>query len=130
MEVTNNTDEVITIKVIVAEVISQDENGQFVTGTATWAATQVTKTVLISGVAFTCTYSNFGEIAAVSTEPLALENGIAACNTAPRFTVGNNKSGVDGSNFRYRVKTKPLGWFGTEINPSDRFVKSVTFFTQ
>ncbi len=130
MEVTNNTDETITVKALVAEVTAQDETGQFVTGTATWAATQVSKTVLIAGEDFSCTYTNFGEIAPLATEALVLDNGVAQCLTAPRFTVGSNESGVNGSNFRYRVKVKPLGWFGTDTNPSDRFEKSVTFFTQ
>ncbi|NJL26080.1 MAG: hypothetical protein HC902_13550 [Calothrix sp. SM1_5_4] len=38
--------------------------------------------------------------------------------------------GVNGKNFRYRIKAKPLGWFGTETEQLDRFDRSITFFTQ
>lgn len=129
MEVSNNTDETVTIQVLEADVSAQDANGQFVTTTATWSASALTKTVTVAGEDFECEFTDFGEIAPGTTQQLSLTNSEPLCATLPEFIVGSNPKG-DGENYRYRVKVKPVGWFGTYAVPTDRYQKSATFFTQ
>jgi hypothetical protein len=73
-------------------------------------------------------------------KPLQLDGARSACydtnadgTLAPRypsFYVGGNPKGPNGTNFRYRIKLKPLGWFGSLFAPTDRFEKFKYFQTQ
>jgi len=91
-----------------------------------------------SSSAAVCTYTSFGIIPAGGSLTLTpkLFNGTtsADCNSlgAVFYAQSNPKDSSDpnGPPPRYVVTVEPLGWFGDESNPTDRYTKSFQFSTQ
>jgi hypothetical protein len=127
MSMTNNTAEPITIVALELEIFSQSTNGISDSRTVAFTPGQFNFTV---GTNTECKFTTFGTWDPGQTKALTVSNSITACTRGARFAVGGNSSGPGGTNFRYRVKAKPLGWFGTENAATDRFDRSITFFTQ
>lgn len=124
----NGSNQPITIVAITAEVYGQTSAGMTekkeVAFTPSQFNFQLNETTQ-------CKYTSFGTWdAGAAMTGLTLQNGVAACKRTPRFLIGGNTKGVSGSNYRYRVKIRPVGWFGTESDAIDRFDKYVTVFTQ
>lgn len=127
MRMMNGSDQSITIVAITLEVFGQGPTGvmeskevAFVPSDFNFSLSEDTE----------CKYTSFGTWGPTEPKALLLRNAIAACDRTPRFVVGGNPKGVNGRFFRYRVRAKPLGWFGTEDLAEDRFQKVLTFFTQ
>ncbi|HMN69809.1 MAG TPA: hypothetical protein PKC28_14795 [Bdellovibrionales bacterium] len=95
----------------------------------------------------TCEFSHFGTFE-VDTDPdstgqvMTLEGAKSICydvngdgtpetKYTPTFRIPSNPpGGATGDNFRYTVELKPLGWYGDRNTPTDRFEKSLMFYTQ
>lgn len=127
MGMTNNSAEPITIVALELEIFSQGTNGISDSRTVAFTPGEFNFTI---GEEKECKFSTFGTWAAGETKGLSLTTGDSSCARLPIFIVGGNNSGPNKTNFRYRVKAKPLGWFGTESAATDRYDRSVTFFTQ
>jgi hypothetical protein len=127
MAMTNNTTEKITIVALELEVFSQGASGITESRTVAFTPGEFNFT---AGEDIECKFTTFGTWDPGETKALDVSNSLAACVRSARFAVGGNSSGPGGSNFRYRVKAKPLGWFGTEDAATDRYDRSVSFFTQ
>ena len=127
MRLTNGSAEKITVVAVTAEVFAQDSTGQTDVKEVSWTPAEFNFQL---NEDTECKFSSFGTWDAGEGKALSLRNGNSLCSRQPKFLVGDNKKGVSGRNFRYRVRAKPLGWFGTEDQADDRFEKSLTFFTQ
>ncbi len=132
VSITNPTDEELTIVALQVETTTVDENGQSTTTDTTFSPTQYNFQFSEN---IQCKYSSFGTIAANSSANLGLASGgNPECTGIAVFIVGGNSTGPNGNNFRYRVKVKPLGWFGPEglstTASFDRYEKTETFFTR
>lgn len=127
---TNPTDEPITIIGLQMEVSSLDSNGEVVTTTFTSTPAEFNRPY---GDSISCTHYTFGTIPANTTTdtPLSVTlSGVPECTAIPVFTPSGIPSGPSKNNFYYKVKIKPLGWFGTYTTPSDRLEKFKYFTTQ
>ena len=127
MSMTNGTAEKITIVALTADVYTQNSSGQSEKKTVAFTPGEFDYKI---GSSTECKFTSFGTWAAGETKGLLLDNGNADCNARPIFVVSGLNTGPNGTNFRYRVTAKPLGWFGTIDAATDRFDRSVTFFTQ
>jgi hypothetical protein len=132
LSMTNASDEPITIVAIEAEVFAQGSSGQ--TETTTIAFTPGDFNFKI-GEDKECKFTSFGTwdptaTPSTATRGFELENGDGACTRTPLFYIGSNPSGPNGNNFRYRVKLKPQGWFGGLTSATNRFDRSINFYTQ
>lgn len=127
MRINNNTGHEFTIVAVSAEIFAQGSSGQPETKIAAWTPSDFDFSL---DEDTECKFSSFGTWEVGASQVLVLKNGIDACERIPKFMVGDNLTGITGKNYRYRVRVKPLGWFGTELEPEDRFEKVETFFTQ
>ena len=124
---TNNTGDSITLVAMKVEVIAISESGATSTVEKSFAPSMANYST-ISG--FECAYKTFGTWADGETKKLRFDNGSSSCLADDfEFTVDSLPK-QPGSNFRYRVRLTPLGWFGTETEPTDRFTKQLTIYTQ
>ncbi len=127
MNMTNGSTEPITIVALELEVSAPDDTGVISSRPVAFSPGEfdfnLTETI-------NCKYASFGTWQPGQTKAMTLESSSDACKGIPMFIVGSNAKGADGKNFRYRVKVKPAGWFGTFDKATDRFEKSIVFTTQ
>lgn len=140
VKVTNRSDTHLTIVGIELEVMGRSAGNLPLLNTATAAASEFNRTITFGDTS--CSYEFFTfdaippgaenidlTISDPSPEgdgcPVILENIV-------KFYIGGNPNKEDDNvrNYSYKVKFKPLGWFGTETEPADRFEKTVRFNTQ
>lgn len=127
MKMTNSTTESITIVALELEVIGQGSSGQPESKTVSFAPSEYNFSLNENTE---CKYTGFGTWAVGESKAFTLTGASVDCPTVPVFIVGSNTKGASGRNYRYRVRAKPLGWFGTADEATDRFEKTITFFTQ
>lgn len=79
-----------------------------------------------------CKYFSFGTFAkGVKEQPFTLTMGSDAnCTVIPMFYLGGFAKKTTGAQYRYKVKARPLGWFGPFDDPKDRYDMSFTFNTK
>lgn len=81
-----------------------------------------------------CVYDDFGSITAGQTKELFLTNRgtgtTCPTNSAVSFTVTEGAKISGSSNYRYRGKVTPEGWFENSDGSYDRFTRYGTFTTQ
>jgi hypothetical protein len=123
----NGTEDIVTIVALVLEVYAQDSSGQIVKADVAFTPAAFDFTLSEDKE---CKFSTFGTWTVGEKKGFLLENSDPTCTRIPVFYIGNNPSGISGKNYRYRVKVKPMGWFGTYDDPTDRFDKSFSFYTQ
>jgi hypothetical protein len=135
----NTSTDTVTVVALEVEVTGTDENGSTVSGKVAFTPSQFNTSIEKpdgSGATVTvdCKYTYFAQLAAGTTaSDLKLYGADPDCGDppVPTFYVGNNPKGREGSNnYRYTVKMKPLGWFGSYLLPTDRFERTQTFYTQ
>lgn len=134
----NNSDTTVTIIALELEITGVGKTGTTTTGKAGFVATDFNETIqyLAPGatapVNVECKYRYFAQLDPSTSSELKLMGAASVCGTpTPVFYIGNNPTGPDNApNYRYTVKIKPLGWFGTYDLPTDRFEKTQTFYTQ
>ena len=132
VNVTNGSEKPVTIVAMTAIITAP---GAFdTTGWAEDPASQAqtlstgTSSAIVSSVS--CTYTTYGTWGPNEVKPIGLPSPVDACNIPSHpFYIGGLKDSSNGS-YRYKVQLKPIGWFGTETAPTDRFDGSVTFYTQ
>ncbi|MGE0529509.1 MAG: hypothetical protein AB7G93_07855 [Bdellovibrionales bacterium] len=127
VSLTNNSDEPVTIVAITLEVTSP---GSFSTQPmeVNFTPSEFNETF----DDFECTYSSFGTIQPNETKILGIESSITGCKSGAvvMYASGLPKDRTGTNYYRYRVKMTPVGWFGTESEPTDRYTRSVNFYTQ
>lgn len=123
----NNSEENVTIIAVEAEITGQGASGQLTTANVAWSAGSFDGPYndLID-----CNYNDFGTWAPGEERSVSLDGIFDECDGVAVFLVGSNPKSPNGNSFRYRVKLKPLGWFGTILDPSDRFERFKYFYTQ
>lgn len=138
----NTSDQPITIIGLHIEVSSTDSTGQTKTNSVDLDPSTSNYTVTTGGNTITCTYTDFGQFdvkgvpGGPSFNNTTLYSIPSAGSTtgcpivAPTFYIGSNPIETDQTSFIYRVKVKPLGWFGTRNQPADRYEGTFTFSTQ
>lgn len=80
-----------------------------------------------------CVYTAFTTIDPHKTATLDAA-GSSSCNTYSPVTFYVSGNPIDNTitnpSFHYSVSIQPLGWFGTNTNPTDRFTRTYYFSTQ
>ena len=125
--INNTTGDTITIVALQAEIYAQGPSGMQQKATVAFTPSEFNFKLSETQ---DCKFSSFGVWANGDDKQLYLENGNENCNRTPVFRIGSNPTGPNGTNFRYRVQLKPLGWFGPADKATDRFDKTFSFFTQ
>jgi len=118
----NRTGDVVTIVAVELEITGIDEMGQPSTRTVAVAPSDFNW----STDTFECNYFSFGTWQKNEDETFLLDTGNPACLGFPVFRIPDNPKG----SYRYRVKMKPLGYFGDFGEANDRFEKYQYFHTQ
>jgi hypothetical protein len=134
---TNESAYTVTIVALEVEVTGQNESGSSVTSTVAFTPSQFNSSFEKpdgngATVTIECKYKYFAELAPGTGGGFRLMGAVSDCGTPiPTFYVGNNPKGREGSNnYRYTLRLKPLGWFGTYLLPTDRYERTQTFYTQ
>jgi len=78
----------------------------------------------------TCLFTYFGEWLPNTENEFMLLPDPGTCPFTPIFVVSGLPTDDNATVFRYRVEVEPMGWFGDADNPTDRFQKRFTFYTQ
>ena len=123
---TNNTDEPVTIIALKVVVSGIGASGTFEDNEVTVTPSDFNFRI----GSMECKFGTFGTWLAGQSNSFQLSNGSSSCSALPIFVIGSNPGGTTATNFNYRVKIQPLGWFGTETESTQRFVRTLTFSTQ
>lgn len=146
VKVTNNSDEPVTILSLSMIVDGFSTDGQFIEKKATIGPSDANFTMdCTTDITWSVEYDTFGTFDPGESKYLYLvpslsspSPNIGACSTATAtinkvwlYLGGNpNKDTDHVSSYSYRVTLTPVGWFGTNEEPTDRFEKSIYFSTQ
>lgn len=141
--ITNDSDEVITVLGIQIDIVSYGTSANTTKVTKSFTAGSFNFTIKSGDEQIPCDFSHFAEVQPHTTTKLKLLGAVnpicykdlsdptKTIEWPAHFTVdGIPKPPEGSSNYRYTLKIKPLGWFGAFDNPSDRFEKTQTFYTQ
>lgn len=129
-----NTDATDSITIIALEVTisGTDADGMPFSVVKTFSASDFNHSVAQSGgTELQCTYTNFGTFAPGTGEQDVGVGGTGACEMpVTRFFIGGMPTKPQGAVYRFNVSVRPLGWFGTFDNPTDRFDTTIRFQTR
>lgn len=130
VKLTNNSDTKITIVALETETVSTTISG-FNTMKGAVDPSTHNKTISINDVVHECNYASYGTIDAKSSGFLQISHQDPECPQGPiTFFIDGVTVDDVSPNFRFRVKLKPIGWFGPADEPQDRFENSGSFSTQ
>lgn len=141
--ITNNSNETVTIMAIELEITAMSTTGGFIINKTTitpsdfsakFACPAPSETIL------NLTFTDFGEYLAGESKPLFVQyrgTDVATCAGADTpispvaIYVGGNPS-IDGgaTDYSYSVQATVIGWFGGVTSPTDRFSQEIYFTTQ
>ncbi len=127
----NNSDEVVTLIALNLELSISNAYGGEQTAEVTFTPDWANHTVTVADTDIDCVYSTFAELAPGETKELLytpIAGSDAACSVYSGF-IANSLPQVE-DKFRYKVKMKPIGWFGDADDPTDRFERFISFFTR
>ncbi|MBX3021501.1 MAG: hypothetical protein KF799_07480 [Bdellovibrionales bacterium] len=131
LQMSNSDTETITIMAIDLTITGTDPAGGITTKSITFTPTMFDHSYTDNDVEKQCKYYSFGEIPAGGANiDLSLPTADVNCTLQPYFVVGDLGRKDVGSSYRYRVKARPLGWFGPFANPKDRYDMSFDFNTK
>lgn len=140
VKVSNRSDSYVTIVGIELEVMGRSTGNAPLINTTSIAASEFNKTVAYGDSSCSYQFFTFDAIPpGAENQDLTVSDAFPEGEGCPnileskvKFYVGGNPSKEDDNvrNYSYKVKFKPLGWFGTEDAPEDRFEKTVRFTTQ
>lgn len=129
VELDNQTDSIITVVGLKIKVTATI-NGVVTNNETSFDPSQYNYSTDV----LTCNYAFFGEFAVGEKKRLRIDHTNGSCNNGSvLFYVGANPKPDDDLNpaaYRYRVELQPLGWFGAQDDPTDRFQKKVYFYSQ
>lgn len=134
----NSGTDQVTIVALEVEVTGTSESGTPTTGTVSFSPSEFNGSIEIADpsgqttITVECKFWYFAEVGAGQTKDFKLYGADSRCGTpTPVFFVGSNPKGPKNSpNYRYTLRMKPLGWFGTFALPTDRYERTQTFYTQ
>jgi len=137
----NGSDEPITLMAIELEITGTNSSGVPDVRKVAFAAGSFNYSLSLNDeINIECNFANFGTWAPGEEKRFELSGAQGICHDPdndgspdplyPLFYVDSNPSGPTGRNFNYRVKMKPIGYFGTPDEPTNRFEKTVFFSTR
>lgn len=133
----NMSTDIVTIVALEIEVTGLSKSGMPTTSTVSFTPAEFNDSIEVSDGAggtttVECKFLYFAQLDPSTSADFKLGGAATACGTpTPLFYIGNNPPGPEGSTtFRYTLKMKPLGWFGTYALPTDRYQRTQTFYTQ
>lgn len=144
VKIDNQADEPVTVVALHVEVTGMDESGMMTTVKKDFDPGSFNYSLLDAA----CSYGDFGEFdrrgdsagtgGYYNKTALYISTGDSRCiggGTGASAGVffyfdGAPKPPSGSSNYRYSLKIQPLGWFGTRLEPTDRFDGFATGNTQ
>jgi hypothetical protein len=129
----NDTSSKITVVALELTITSEDNTGSIKSTDVSFSPTTFNHSISDGGTGtIDCKYTDFGEFSPGVPKGFLLLDPLqpGKCDAIPVFMIGGGTSGISGHNFRYRVKARPLGWFGPYATPEDRFDTFFNFSTK
>lgn len=135
----NGSTDTITVVALEIEVTGMGSSGNPTTSKVAFSPGQFNQDVVYlpmgatTPITVACKYTHFAQLNAGDDSQFELLGApeTVCAGYGPVFIIGGNPKGPPGNtNFRYTLKIKPVGWFGTYDTPTDRFMRQQTFYTQ